>query len=228
MQIHEFELRYRAYKWLNHKFDLWWDPDIILEMTKISDQGVLTKPVQEIKPEELHEITLETYTGFKKQYIEANKEKIIGFWTLAEYIDRLEYELKVIKEMGFNSYFLIVADFVRWAKKNTIVVGPGRGSWAWSILAWVVRITDIDPLQFGLLFERFLNPARISMPDFDIDFEDVQREGHTICNGKIRTGSGKLHLNLYAAGKQSSIQGRSESAWRAIWEVQSDLMTYAG
>ena len=77
--------------------------------------------------------------------------------------------------MGFNSYFLIVADFVRRAKKNMIVVGPGRGSGAGSILAWVTRITDIDPLQFGLLFERFLNPARISMPDFDIDFEDTQR-----------------------------------------------------
>lgn len=176
MHIHEFEIRYRAYKWLNYKFDLWWDQDIILEMTKISDQGVLTKPVQEIKPEELHEITLETYTNYKKTYTEMNQEMVIWFWTLGEYIERLEYELKVIKEMGFNSYFLIVADFVRWAKKNTIVVGPGRWSGAWSILAWLTRITDIDPLQFGLLFERFLNPARISMPDFDIDFEDVQRE----------------------------------------------------
>ena len=152
-------------------------------MIKISDQWVLTKPVQEIKPEELHEITLDTYTQHKKQYIEANKDIPLiaiggekSFWTMGEYINRLEYELKVIKEMGFNSYFLIVADFVRWAKKNMIVVGPGRGSGAGSILAWVIRITDIDPLQFGLLFERFLNPARISMPDFDIDFEDVQRE----------------------------------------------------
>ncbi|MFA7298320.1 MAG: DNA polymerase III subunit alpha [Candidatus Absconditabacterales bacterium] len=183
MNIHEFELRYRAYKGLNYKFDLGMDQDTILEMIKISDQGKLTKPVQEIKPEELHEITLETYTQYKKTYIENNKDKElipvggkIGFGTLKKYIDRLEYELKVINEMGFNSYFLIVADFVRWAKKNMIVVGPGRGSGAGSILAWVTRITDIDPLQFGLLFERFLNPARISMPDFDIDFEDTQRE----------------------------------------------------
>ena len=183
MHIHEFELRYRAYKWLNHKFGLWWDQNTILEMTKISNQGVLTKPVQEIKPEELHEITLETYTKYKKDFFEKNKDiELIAiwgqdsFWTMGEYIERLEYELKVIKEMWFNSYFLIVADFVRWAKKNMIVVGPWRWSGAWSILAWVTRITDIDPLQFGLLFERFLNPARISMPDFDIDFEDVQRE----------------------------------------------------
>lgn len=111
---------------MNYKFDLEWDQDTVLEMTKISDQGVLTKPVQEIKPEELHEITIETYTNFKKQFVEENKDKLLGFGTLGEYIDRLEYELKVIKEMGFNSYFLIVADFVRRAKKNMIVVGPGR------------------------------------------------------------------------------------------------------
>ena len=183
MHIHEFELRYRAYKWLNRKFDLWWEQETILEMTKISNHGILKKPVQEIKPEELHEITMETYTTYKIEFLKENKDKeLITIWwttsfgTLGEYIERLEYELKVIKEMWFDSYFLIVADFVRRAKKNMIVVGPWRWSGAWSILAWVTRITDIDPLQFGLLFERFLNPARISMPDFDIDFEDIQRE----------------------------------------------------
>lgn len=145
-------------------------------MTKISNKGVPKKPIQEIEPQELHEITLETYTNFKRKFLEEHKDENIGVATLGEYMDRLEYELKVIKEMGFNSYFLIVADFVRRAKKNMIVVGPGRWSGAWSILARLVRITDVDPLQFWLLFERFLNPARISMPDFDIDFEDVQRE----------------------------------------------------
>ncbi|PJA48816.1 MAG: hypothetical protein CO170_01560 [candidate division SR1 bacterium CG_4_9_14_3_um_filter_40_9] len=175
MNIHEFELRYRAFKGLSYKFDLGRDHDMVLEMTKISIRGGLKKPIQEIGPEELHKITIETYTKFKKEYIEKNKETQVGFATLAEYIERLEYELKVIKEMGFHSYFLIVSDFVRRAKKNMIVVGPGRGSGAGSILAWLIRITDVDPLQFGLLFERFLNPARISMPDFDIDFEDVQR-----------------------------------------------------
>ena len=176
MHLHEFELRYRAYKWLNRKFNLWRDNEIILQMTKISRKWVLTKAVQEIDPQELQEITLETYTQYKKDFLDKEWSQNIWFGTLQEYIQRLEYEMKVIKEMWFNSYFLIVADFVRWAKKNKIVVGPGRWSWAWSILAWLVRITDVDPLQFGLLFERFLNPARISMPDFDIDFEDVQRE----------------------------------------------------
>ncbi len=176
MHIHEFELRYRAYEWFNHKFHLWWDQSTILEMTKISTKGQLDKAVQEIKPEELHEITLETYTKFKKNFLADQKDIAIWFATLWEYIDRLEYEFKVIKEMKFNSYFLIVADYIRWAKQNMIVVGPWRWSWAGSLLAWLVSITDIDPLQFGLLFERFLNPARVSMPDFDIDFEDTQRE----------------------------------------------------
>jgi DNA polymerase-3 subunit alpha len=91
-------------------------------------------------------------------------------YTLADYETRLERELDVIVEMGFPGYFLIVADFINWAKQNGIPVGPGRGSGAGSLVAWVLKITDLDPLQFNLLFERFLNPERISMPDFDIDF----------------------------------------------------------
>lgn len=86
------------------------------------------------------------------------------------YEDRLALELKVIQSMGFASYFLIVADFIQWAKDNGVPVGPGRGSGAGSLVAYVLGITDLDPLQYELLFERFLNPERISMPDFDIDF----------------------------------------------------------
>ena len=86
------------------------------------------------------------------------------------YRRRLDYELDVINEMGFPGYFLIVYDFINWAKKNGIPVGPGRGSGAGSVAAWALSITDLDPLRFGLLFERFLNPERVSMPDFDIDF----------------------------------------------------------
>ncbi|HKJ17405.1 MAG TPA: DNA polymerase III subunit alpha [Xanthomonadales bacterium] len=86
------------------------------------------------------------------------------------YSDRLKRELGVINSMGFAGYFLIVADFIRWAKKNQIPVGPGRGSGAGSVVAYALGITDLDPLEFDLLFERFLNPERVSMPDFDIDF----------------------------------------------------------
>ena len=90
--------------------------------------------------------------------------------TLADYKNRLIIELKVINQMGFAGYFLIVADFIRWAKQQDIPVGPGRGSGAGSLVAYVLDITDIDPLPYNLLFERFLNPERVSMPDFDIDF----------------------------------------------------------
>jgi DNA polymerase-3 subunit alpha len=94
------------------------------------------------------------YTGFTEQ----------AYW------DRLDYELSVIERMGFPGYFLIVSDFIKWAKAHDIPVGPGRGSGAGSLVAYSLVITDIDPLRFGLLFERFLNPERVSMPDFDIDF----------------------------------------------------------
>ena len=94
----------------------------------------------------------------------------------APYRERLAYELDVIIEMRFPGYFLIVADFIQWAKRQAIPVGPGRGSGAGSVVAWVLQITDLDPLRFGLLFERFLNPERISMPDFDIDFCQDRRD----------------------------------------------------
>ena len=99
----------------------------------------------------------------------ANAPLAAGY-TLADYEARLERELDVIIEMGFPGYFLIVADFINWGKQHGIPVGPGRGSGAGSLVAWVLKITDLDPLQFNLLFERFLNPERVSMPDFDIDF----------------------------------------------------------
>ncbi len=92
------------------------------------------------------------------------------------YEDRLEFELKVIRDMKFPGYFLIVADFIKWAKAHGIPVGPGRGSGAGSLVAYSLTITDLDPLRYELLFERFLNPERVSMPDFDIDFCQDRRE----------------------------------------------------
>ncbi len=93
-----------------------------------------------------------------------------------DYWERLDFELSIINQMGFPGYFLIVADFIQWAKDHDIPVGPGRGSGAGSVVAWVLKITDLDPLRFSLLFERFLNPERVSMPDFDIDFCQDKRE----------------------------------------------------
>ena len=107
------------------------------------------------------------------------------------YADRLEFELDVITRMGFPGYFLIVADFIKWAKARGIPVGPGRGSGAGSVVAWALTITDLDPIRLGLLFERFLNPERVSMPDFDIDFCETRR-GEVIRYVQEKYGSDKV------------------------------------
>ena len=107
---------------------------------------------------------------FSRQVKEGLIERNIEIEKLPHYEQRLEYEINVINQMGFAGYFLIVADFVKWAKKNDIAVGPGRGSGAGSLSAYALGITELDPIKHDLLFERFLNPERISMPDFDIDF----------------------------------------------------------
>lgn len=110
-----------------------------------------------------------TKQGLKKRY--PNEKDITKV-----HLDRMEYELKIIEEMGFPSYFLIVQDFTNWAKEQGIVVGPGRGSAAGSFVSYLIGITNIDPIEYNLLFERFLNPERISMPDVDMDFADDRRD----------------------------------------------------
>lgn len=107
------------------------------------------------------------------------------------YFERLDYELGIITQMGFPGYFLIVSDFIKWAKAKDIPVGPGRGSGAGSVVAWALTITDLDPLRFGLLFERFLNPERVSMPDFDIDFCQ-ERRGEVIDYVRRKYGDGQV------------------------------------
>jgi DNA polymerase-3 subunit alpha len=108
----------------------------------------------------------EVDTGLKYRYPQGIPDKVRA---------QADYELGVITSMGFPGYFLVVADFINWAKNNGIRVGPGRGSGAGSMVAYAMRITDLDPLQHGLIFERFLNPDRVSMPDFDVDFDDRRR-----------------------------------------------------
>ncbi len=104
------------------------------------------------------------------------KDKIQTNSQFKRYKERLNHELKIIIEMKYASYFLIVSDYIKWAKNNDIPVGPGRGSGAGSLVAWCLSITDLDPIKFNLIFERFLNPDRISMPDFDIDFCEEKRD----------------------------------------------------
>lgn len=107
---------------------------------------------------------------------ELKNEGLIEIEKYPEYIKRLEWEMDTIVQMGYIGYFLVVSDFIRWSKENGIPVGPGRGSAAGSIVAWAMKITNVDPLKYNLLFERFLNPERVSMPDIDIDFCIERRE----------------------------------------------------
>ena len=118
---------------------------------------------------------LDSYTYLKQLVIKGLKE-IFGEKVNKIYLDRLKYELDIINKMGFCNYFLVVWDYVKYAKENGILVGPGRGSAAGSLVSYCLNITTIDPIKYDLLFERFLNPERISMPDIDIDFEYTRRE----------------------------------------------------
>ncbi|SMH39932.1 DNA polymerase III, alpha subunit [Rathayibacter oskolensis] len=113
-------------------------------------------------------------TWFTKEVEQGLLERYPGGVT-REVRERADYEMGVIRQMGFSGYFLVVADFINWSKRNGIRVGPGRGSGAGSMAAYAMRITDLDPLHHGLIFERFLNPDRVSMPDFDVDFDDRRR-----------------------------------------------------
>jgi len=121
----------------------------------------------------------ESLKGLEARFLEPSfdRKRSAPSWEKdkSEYYDRIKYELDMIVATGFAGYFLIVADFINWAKNNDIPVGPGRGSGAGSIVAYSLNITDIDPIQFNLLFERFINPERVSMPDFDIDFCQERR-----------------------------------------------------
>lgn len=130
---------------------------------------------QELMPIYVNEYGLDSFTYLKKKCIEGLKNKF-GDKVSSKYQERLKMELNVINKMGFCDYFLIVYDYIKYAKEANIIVGPGRGSAVGSLVAYVLNITDIDPLKYNLLFERFLNIERISMPDIDIDFQHNRRE----------------------------------------------------
>ena len=152
-------------------------PDAIENTVKIADKcnvefefGHTILPNYDVPPE------FPTHFDFFKKLCDDGIKKRYGENPSKEILDRAEYEISVIKKMGYVDYFLIVWDFIHFAKTNGISVGPGRGSGAGSIIAYAIEITDIDPMKYDLLFERFLNPERISMPDFDVDFSDTHRQ----------------------------------------------------
>lgn len=170
LQEEEWDLRRLCYRGLNYRYDFDISEEVITEFTHKQDIPAPEKRLSDMSLDELIERSVAYQTPRKKE--------LIASWDplKQERINRLEYELTVVDLMGFNGYFNIVSDFINWAKANGVPVGPGRGSAAGAILAYVSGITDIDPLRYGLLFERFLNPARISMPDIDVDFADEDRE----------------------------------------------------
>ena len=152
-------------------------PDAIENTVKIAEKcnvefefGHTILPNYDVPPE------YQTHYDFLKELCDKGLEKRYGKNLSEEIQKRAEYELSIIKKMGYVDYYLIVWDFIHYAKTHGIPVGPGRGSGAGSILAYAIEITDIDPIKYGLLFERFLNPERISMPDFDVDFSDERRQ----------------------------------------------------
>ena len=152
-------------------------PDAIENTVKIAEKcnvefefGHTILPNYDVPPE------YPTHYDFLKELCNKGLEKRYGKDLSEEIQKRAEYELGIIKKMGYVDYYLIVWDFIHYAKTHGIPVGPGRGSGAGSILAYAIEITDIDPIKYGLLFERFLNPERISMPDFDVDFSDERRQ----------------------------------------------------
>lgn len=167
-------------------------PEVITNTKKVADRCnvelelgkiLIPKfPIPEGESEKSHLDRL-VYQGLARRYLGKSEEEAAALSNEAikaklpkDVLERVVYELGVIDSMGFNGYFLIVQDFINWGKSRGIIFGPGRGSAAGSIVAYAVRITDLDPLKYGLLFERFLNPDRISMPDIDVDIQDSRRD----------------------------------------------------
>ncbi|MFA6790761.1 MAG: DNA polymerase III subunit alpha, partial [Parcubacteria group bacterium] len=175
MNLMDFDLSMRSGEEISKAFKH--VPEAIFNTQKIADKcnveiklGETQLPYFEV-PEGFTDISYLRHlaeNGLKERYPE---EKVAQ-----KHLERMEYELSIIEKMGFPSYFLIVQDFVNWAKKQGIVVGPGRGSAAGSFVSYLIGITNIDPIEYNLLFERFLNPERISMPDVDMDFADDRRD----------------------------------------------------
>jgi DNA polymerase-3 subunit alpha len=156
----------------------------------------IPQPRQPILPAFTTDADTHEETALRRAALAGLHARLIGLGLRAEeavkpYHDQLEFELDTIIGMGFAGYFLIVADFIQWAKRQGIPVGPGRGSGAGSVVAWALTITDLDPLRFGLLFERFLNPERVSMPDFDIDFCQDRRD-EVICYVQEKYGRDRV------------------------------------
>ena len=176
------------------------------------------KKISDMSLDELHELSISHYPEAKIEIIAnmSDNDKSI--------ISRLEYELLVVDLMGFNAYFCIVADFIQYGKKNGVPVWPGRGSAAGAILAYLSGITDIDPLKYGLLFERFLNPSRVTMPDIDVDFSD---EGREKVLTYVRAKYGSDHVAQVCTFGTLAARAAVKDAGRAFGIPFAEMNTFA-
>ncbi|PJA89473.1 MAG: DNA polymerase III subunit alpha [Candidatus Moranbacteria bacterium CG_4_9_14_3_um_filter_33_15] len=174
MSLLDFELYLKSQEEMQEHFsDL---PEAIANTQKIVEMCNLEIKLGETQLPHFEVPKGYTDKTFLRKLAEEGLKKRFGNKTSSEHLKRMNYELEVIEKTGFPSYFLIVQDFVNWAKSQNIVVGPGRGSAAGSFVSYLIGITNIDPIKYDLLFERFLNPERISMPDVDMDFADNRRD----------------------------------------------------
>ncbi len=207
LNTEEWLLRSTCIEGLNFRYQFWLslqDQAILLHKIAIPKSE---KKISAMSVEELYSLAESYYSVGKNMLLEqfdANKTSIIR---------RLEYELTVVDLMGFNGYFCIVADFIRYGKTHGVPVGPGRGSAAGAILAYLSGITDIDPLKYGLLFERFLNPARVTMPDIDVDFSDEWRERVLTY---VREKYGADHVAQVCTFWTLAARAAVKDAWRAL------------
>ncbi len=210
----EWYLRYLSFKWFNWRFNTTFKEEEIFELIKKLDKPSLDKELTKTSPEELRQLSLTYYTKQKKKILSKLDKR------LQDYIDRLEYELVVIHEMWFDWYFLIVADYINWARKENIPVWPWRGSAAWSLMAYLSWITDLDPLEYGLLFERFLNPARVSMPDIDTDFADNERDKVVeYCRNKYWEDHVAQICTFWTFAARAAVK----DVWRVFWIPFSEM-----
>lgn len=210
----EWYLRYLCMKWLNMRYDYWFDEkEIFLLVNKL----IIEKPekkLSQMSAEELQELSKSFFSQEKKDFVEKLSED------QKKIIDRIEYELVVVDLMWFNGYFIIVADFINWAKEKWIPVWPWRWSAAWALLAFLSWITDIDPLKYSLLFERFLNPARVSMPDIDVDFSD---EWRWEVLEYVRNKYWHDHVAQICTFWTMAARAAVKDIWRALWVPYSEM-----
>ena len=204
----EWYLRYLSFAWLNWRYDAWISRETIFKLVQKLDKPSLDKKLTDTSPEELKALSLTYYSEEKREILKTLSQDI------QDKIERVEYELVVVHEMWFDAYFLIVSDYINWARNNWVPVWPWRWSAAWSLMAYLSWITDIDPLPYKLLFERFLNPARVSMPDIDTDFADSGRDKVVeYCRKKYWAD----HVAQICTFGTFAARAAVKDVWRVMW-----------